>query len=119
MSGLPSDDLVEDYKLSLEDLTTNDRFQINNLTVIARENTEHASAISRVLEDHISQVGTRSKPHIVLAQAKILTAIVDSSNAEITGLICSRFHRQECWNPLHTLPWETYVSDIYECVCTG
>jgi hypothetical protein len=57
MSGLPSDDLVEDYKISLEDLTTNDRFQINNLTVIARENTEHAMAISRVLENHIGQVG--------------------------------------------------------------
>ncbi|KAJ5984381.1 mRNA cleavage factor complex component Pcf11 [Penicillium waksmanii] len=55
MSGLPSDDLVEDYKISLEDLTTNDRFQINNLTVIARENTEHAMAISRVLENHIGQ----------------------------------------------------------------
>ncbi|KAJ5220892.1 uncharacterized protein N7469_009779 [Penicillium citrinum] len=61
MSGLPSDDLVEDYKLSLEDLTTNDRFQINNLTVIARENTEHASAISRVLEDHISQTPPMQK----------------------------------------------------------
>jgi pre-mRNA cleavage complex 2 protein Pcf11 len=60
MSGLPSDDLVEDYKISLEDLTTNDRFQINNLTVIARENTEHAMAISRVLENHIGQVGLSS-----------------------------------------------------------
>lgn len=63
MSGLPSDDLVEDYKISLEDLTNNDRFQINNLTVIARENTEHAMAISRVLENHIGQVGL-GLPHI-------------------------------------------------------
>ncbi|OKL59084.1 hypothetical protein UA08_05838 [Talaromyces atroroseus] len=53
MSGLPSDEVAEDYKNSLEDLTTNDKFQISNLTVIAKENTEHAMAISRVLENHI------------------------------------------------------------------
>ncbi|QKX64318.1 uncharacterized protein TRUGW13939_11492 [Talaromyces rugulosus] len=52
-SALPSDEVAEDYKNSLEDLTTNDRFQISNLTVIAKENTEHAMAISRVLENHI------------------------------------------------------------------
>ncbi|KAL1997120.1 hypothetical protein VTN49DRAFT_7985 [Thermomyces lanuginosus] len=51
--SLPSDEVAEDYKNSLEDLTTNDRFQISNLTVIAKENTEHAMAISRVLENHI------------------------------------------------------------------
>lgn len=56
-SGLPSDEVAEDYKNSLEDLTTNDRFQISNLTVIAKENTEHAMAISRVLENHIRTVG--------------------------------------------------------------
>lgn len=56
-SALPSDEVAEDYKNSLEDLTTNDRFQISNLTVIAKENTEHAMAISRVLENHIRSVG--------------------------------------------------------------
>ncbi|KAJ5090390.1 mRNA cleavage factor complex component Pcf11 [Penicillium argentinense] len=61
MSGLPSDDLVEDYRVSLEDLTTNDRFQINNLTVIARENTEHAMAISRELENHIKKTPPQQK----------------------------------------------------------
>lgn len=55
--SLPSDEVAEDYKNSLEDLTTNDRFQISNLTVIAKENTEHAMAISRVLENHIRTVG--------------------------------------------------------------
>ncbi|KKA16784.1 mRNA cleavage factor complex component Pcf11 [Rasamsonia emersonii CBS 393.64] len=53
-SSLPSDEVAEDYKNSLEDLTTNDKFQISNLTVIAKENTEHAMAISRVLENHIN-----------------------------------------------------------------
>lgn len=57
MSGLPSDEVAEDYKNSLEDLTSNDKFQISNLTVIAKENTEHAMAISRVLENHIRVVG--------------------------------------------------------------
>lgn len=51
--GLPSDEVAEDYKNSLEDLTINSRYEISNLTVIAKENTEHALAISRVLENHI------------------------------------------------------------------
>ena len=54
--GLPSDEVAEDYKNSLEDLTANSRYEISNLTVIARENTEHAMAISRVLENHIKNV---------------------------------------------------------------
>lgn len=61
-SGLPSDEVAEDYKNSLEDLTTNDKFQISNLTVIAKENTEHAMAISRVLENHIRTVGACPSP---------------------------------------------------------
>lgn len=54
--GLPSDEVAEDYKNSLEDLTLNSRYEISNLTVIAKENTEHAMAISRVLENHIRNV---------------------------------------------------------------
>lgn len=54
--GLPSDEVAEDYKNSLEDLTLNSRYEISNLTVIAKENTEHAMAISRVLENHIKNV---------------------------------------------------------------
>ena len=54
--GLPSDEVAEDYKSSLEDLVDNSRITINNLTVIAKENIEHASAISRVLENHIKSV---------------------------------------------------------------
>lgn len=56
MSGLPSDEVAEDYKGSLEDLVTNDRYQISNLTLIAKENIEHAEAISRVLQNHINRV---------------------------------------------------------------
>ena len=54
--GLPSDEVAEDYKSSLEDLVDNSRLVINNLTVIANENIEHASAISRILENHIKSV---------------------------------------------------------------
>ena len=54
--GLPSDEVAEDYKSSLEDLIDNSRLVINNLTVIAKENIEHASAISRTLENHIRSV---------------------------------------------------------------
>ena len=53
---LPSDEVAEDYKNSLEDLTVNSRYEISNLTVIAKENTEHAMAISRVIENHIRTV---------------------------------------------------------------
>ena len=56
-STLPSDEVAEDYKSSLEDLMVNDRNQIGVLTVIAKENTEHAQAIARVLENHIRSVG--------------------------------------------------------------
>ena len=55
-AALPSDEVAEDYKSSLEDLVTNDRNQISLLTIIAKENTEHAMAISRVLENHIRNV---------------------------------------------------------------
>ena len=58
--GLPSDEVAEDYKNSLEDLTINSRYEISNLTVIAKENTEHAMAISRVLENHIKSVSTNT-----------------------------------------------------------
>lgn len=54
--GLPSDEVSEDYKNSLEDLTVNSRYEISNLTVIAKENTEHAMAISRAIENHIRNV---------------------------------------------------------------
>ena len=60
-SGLPSDEVAEDYKNSLEDLTINSRYEISNLTVIAKENTEHALAISRVLENHIRNVSIHVK----------------------------------------------------------
>lgn len=54
--GLPSDEVAEDYKNSLEDLSINSRYEISNLTIIAKENTEHAMAISRVIEHHIRTV---------------------------------------------------------------
>jgi hypothetical protein len=57
-AGLPSDEVADDYKNSLEDLVTNDRYQIGNLTVIAKENIEHGEAIARVLENHIQRVGS-------------------------------------------------------------
>ena len=56
--GIPSDEVAEDYKSSLEDLIDNSKLVINNLTVIAKENIEHAMAISRVLENHIKNVSS-------------------------------------------------------------
>ena len=60
--GLPSDEVADDYKNSLEDLVSNDRYQIGNLTVIAKENIEHGEAIARVLENHIQRVGAVLSP---------------------------------------------------------
>jgi hypothetical protein len=55
--GLSSDELVEDYKSSLDDLVLNSRYEISTLTVIARENIHAAQAIARTLEEHIRNVG--------------------------------------------------------------
>ena len=55
-SGLPSDEVAEDFKEALQDLKINSKPEIDVLTVIAKENTEHAQAISRVLENHIKSV---------------------------------------------------------------
>ena len=67
--GLPSDEVAEDYKNSLEDLTMNSRYEISNLTVIAKENTEHAVAISRVLENHIRDVSASTLDGIIIETA--------------------------------------------------
>lgn len=70
--GLPSDEVAEDYKNSLEDLTINSRYEISNLTVIAKENTEHAMAISRVLENHIKSVSTYTSLQGSMVIARVL-----------------------------------------------
>jgi pre-mRNA cleavage complex 2 protein Pcf11 len=60
-SGLPSDEVAEDFKEALQDLKINSKPEIDVLTVIAKENTEHAQAISRVLENHIKSVRIDTK----------------------------------------------------------
>jgi pre-mRNA cleavage complex 2 protein Pcf11 len=60
-SGLPSDEVAEDFKEALQDLKINSKPEIDVLTVIAKENTEHAQAISRVLENHIKSVRINRK----------------------------------------------------------
>jgi hypothetical protein len=102
----------------LEDLTTNDRFQISNLTVIAKENTEHALAISRVLENHIKSVGLSLSLSFAV-WCRPLTVSVDTAATQAAGSLCSRFHRQERWDPLHSLPGTEHVSDLHECVLSG
>ncbi|RMZ91204.1 hypothetical protein DV736_g1567, partial [Chaetothyriales sp. CBS 134916] len=69
---LPSDEVAEDYRTSLEDLISNDRYQISNLTLIAKENVEHAEAISRVLQNHI----TRTPPSRKLPALYVLDSVV-------------------------------------------
>ena len=112
--GLPSDEVAEDYKNSLEDLTINSRYEISNLTVIAKENTEHAMAISRVLENHIKNVSTyissqrlwiaRSSEYLI-DNAKNPNFSVDSSRPQAASTVRPRFCGQECWNTLHPIPW--------------
>ena len=83
-SGLPSDEVADDYKNSLEDLVNNDRYQIGNLTVIAKENIEHGEAIARVLENHIQRVGTMLKAH--LGQWTLRFALKFFSRTAVSGL---------------------------------
>ncbi|RMZ75118.1 hypothetical protein DV737_g5447, partial [Chaetothyriales sp. CBS 132003] len=69
---LPSDEVAEDYRTSLEDLISNDRYQISTLTLIAKENVEHAEAISRVLQNHIA----RTPPSRKLPALYVLDSVV-------------------------------------------
>lgn len=78
-AGLPSDEVADDYKNSLEDLVTNDRYQIGNLTVIANENIEHGEAIARVLENHIQRVGTRFPRQLPLPQYRTFSSFSKDS----------------------------------------
>ncbi|KAL9098685.1 MAG: hypothetical protein Q9163_005699 [Psora crenata] len=78
--GIPSDEVAEDYKSSLEDLVDNSRLVINNLTVIAKENIEHAMAISRVLENHIKS----TPPNRKLPALYLLDSIVKNVGTPYT-----------------------------------
>ncbi|OAL26076.1 hypothetical protein AYO22_04490 [Fonsecaea multimorphosa] len=89
MSGLPSDEVAEDYKNSLEDLVTNDRYQISNLTLIAKENTEHAEAISRVLQNHIN----RAPPARKLPALYVLDSIAKNVGSPYTVYFGRNLHQ--------------------------
>ena len=81
MSAIPSDEVAEDYRNSLDDLITNDRYAISNLTLIARENIEHAEAISRVLQNHIQRVSyVRTFPFLCASSAISKTFVDDFHN---------------------------------------
>ncbi len=118
--GLPSDEVAEDYKNSLEDLTINSRYEISNLTVIAKENTEHAMAISRVLENHIKVVSNYDSPKILVVarswgypntrlcdkiKKKDPNISVDTSRSQAASTVRARFCGKKCWNTLHFVSW--------------
>ncbi|KAL8925934.1 MAG: hypothetical protein Q9208_003247 [Pyrenodesmia sp. 3 TL-2023] len=56
-----SDQVVEDYRSSLQDLTANNKHEINFLTMIAKEYMAKAVELSRVLEQHIREVSPERK----------------------------------------------------------
>jgi hypothetical protein len=85
-AGLPSDEVVDDYKNSLDDLVTNDRISIGNLTVIAKECIEHAQAIARVLENHILRVGCSpfySNPAVIVIMAPPVQLLMPACNRHL------------------------------------
>ncbi|EXJ61108.1 hypothetical protein A1O7_05261 [Cladophialophora yegresii CBS 114405] len=89
MSGLPSDEVAEDYKGSLEDLVSNDKYQISNLTLIAKENIEHAEAISRVLQNHIN----RAPPARKLPALYVLDSIAKNVGSPYTVYFGRNLHQ--------------------------
>ncbi|RVX66780.1 hypothetical protein B0A52_08973 [Exophiala mesophila] len=89
MTSLPSDEVAEDYKGSLEDLVTNDRYQISNLTLIAKENVEHAEAISRVLINHIN----RAPPTRKLPALYVLDSIAKNVGSPYTVYFGRNLHQ--------------------------
>jgi pre-mRNA cleavage complex 2 protein Pcf11 len=84
MSAIPSDEVAEDYRNSLDDLITNDRYAISNLTLIARENIEHAEAISRVLQNHIQRVSYVCTFPFLCASSAISKTFVDNFHNEMS-----------------------------------
>jgi hypothetical protein len=121
-AGLPSDEVVDDYKNSLDDLVTNDRISIGNLTVIAKECIEHAQAIARVLENHILRVSLWKPGNHACSLAKSGlrlpkhsdTMMIGPSSSKIAGLLCSRLDCQKCGNSIYRLLRLEPVSYIYE-----
>ena len=122
--GLPSDEVAEDYKSSLEDLVDTQRVAINNLTVIAKESIEHASAISRVLENHIKQVsrnlGQRltffAISHSIRSKASLSDHFTDSTYTQTPRSVPSGFHSEECWHSLHPLSQSQPIFNFHECL---
>ena len=103
-AGLPSDEVADDYKNSLEDLVTNDRYQIGNLTVIAKENIEHGEAIARVLENHIQRVGTRSPPPPQMSDFQLFwqaVVLLEFPQSTLSGILFS--WNFLIWNRHHPL----------------
>lgn len=142
-SGLPSDEVAEDYKNSLEDLVMNSRYEISNLTIIAKENTEHALAISRVLENHIKNVGLcqisfdNSDSSAIAVPMFSHSALLSSflpihtrydpftnpslgaAKPKATCAICARLGGKERWYPVHPLPGSEPLLHVHECVYYG
>lgn len=118
-AGLPSDEVVDDYKNSLDDLVTNDRISIGNLTVIAKECIEHAQAIARVLENHILRVSLPQLRYLAFATKFLTLPYIGSSCTEIASLLCPGLYRKECGDSIHSLLWSELVSYIYEYFCLG
>ena len=118
-STLPSDEVAEDYKSSLEDLVVNDRNQIGVLTVIAKENTEHAMAISRVLENHIRAVRCSYHRHNSKLSLTDIAACLGTPSSQATSLIRTGLDRQKCWYTIYSLhptkPLPNFHGGIYTC----
>ena len=53
---MSAQEVVNDYKSSLDDLTCNNRRLINMLTMLAEENKAHAEEIVKAIEKHIIEV---------------------------------------------------------------
>ena len=126
-AGLPSDEVGEDYKSSLEDLVSNDRYQIQNLTNIAKESIEHAETISRVLSNHVQRVrlpshlksNERVSSSLHFISFARLTNPVDTTRKKIACTLRARLHRQECWHSLHGLLWPESPEFVHVCIFPG
>jgi len=117
MSSLPSDEVAEDYKGSLEDLMTNDRYQISNLTLIAKENIEHAEAISRVLQNHINRVCHFGRYQVPYIPGHDQTdPFIGTSRTETTRLVRFGFDSEKCRLTIHNILRSQSPSDVHVCL---
>jgi pre-mRNA cleavage complex 2 protein Pcf11 len=126
------EEVAEDYRTALEELSpSNNRTEIINLTSIARDYTAHALKIAEVLQQHILKVRPAShtkrtagilhyaSPRTHVTKCILLTPTVGCAQQETPGPVCAGLDRQKRRYPVHIVPRQKHLQDIYGILRRG